>query len=243
MEINRWVQSIHNRVRRNIIAGNQPSLAEFINHKDDTPLNDNVIGEVFVIDFKNTKNEHWKAFQGKRRVKVVDYDRTANSFLMDSIGLDVCENTHDWYSFEIDLNKELEHNTLTHIPKNEVVQLPPLGEIAKGIYFNSNVIGRDITIQTPGIAPYQVKVIDYQSSSDSHVIQLSDGGIREVSLNELFHSLNIVPDSYSFFKEALCHFPPPPNRVPSGDGPWRSQTGILRSGSNAARPMQKCKAI
>ena len=124
-----------------------------------------------------------------------------------------------------------------------MVQLPSLAEIAKGNYFNSNVIGRNMTLNTPGLAPYKVQVIDYQSSSDSHVIQLSDGGIRDVSLNELYHSSGIVPESYRFFKEALCHIPPPPNRVPSGDGPWRSPTGIPRSGSNAARPMQRCKAI
>ena len=106
--------------------------------------------------------------------------------------------------------------------------------------FNSNVIGRDIMLQTPGIAPYQVKVIDYQSSSGSHVIQMSDGGIREVLLNELYHSLNIVPDSYSFFKEALCHLPPPPTACLRATVPGGHQQGFP---DPAAMPRDRCRNV
>ena len=230
-----------------MIAASQPSLASLVNPKDHTALNDNVIGEVFVIEFKESKDEHWKGFKGKRRVRVVDFDHSNNSFLVESTGLDICEDTHNWYSFEIDLNRELELGTLQHIAKEQVVVLPSLENIGKGKYFDNNIIGKTIMLQGPLGDPYRATVLEYDNNNDTHTVQRGDGGVRTAPLNKLLHNNGIVLSSIAFFAEARCHAPPLPSsspyREPSGQGPRRSPTRISRSGNPAARPMPRGKAI
>jgi hypothetical protein len=233
--INRWVTKINNKVRKHIIAMSQPSLAELINPKDNIPLNDNVVGQVFVIHFKQNEG-FWARFKGKRRVRVIDYHHRSNSFTVDTTRLDVCEINKEWYSLEIDLNQELRIGSLTHIPRNEVVQLPrDIAKVSKGIYFDSNVIGRSVNLIVEGNSESNeyvtFTVSDYNQSTDQHSLS-NESGTRQASLNQLYQKGSIEEGSISFFKEALCHIASNPPKVPHG----------IHSSGYAARPMPRGKA-
>jgi len=237
--INKWVTKINNKIRKHIIAMSQPSLAELINPNDNIPLNDNIVGQVFVIHFKQNEG-FWKRFKGKRRVKVIDYHHRSNSFTVDTTGLDVCEINQEWYSFEIDLNQELRIGSLTHIPNREVVRLPrDFAKVSRGSYFDSNVIGRNFNLILEGNDYVTYNVTGYDQENGYHSIKSGERGTRQVSLNELYKDNKIDPSSYSFFKEALCHIrhaapppSPPPPKVPHG----------IPSSGSAARPMPRGKA-
>ena len=223
---------INNRVRRSIIAQSQPSLAKLINPNDNIPLNDNIVGQVFIIHFKENTG-FWKRFKGQRRIRVVDYHHRSNSFTVDTTGLDVCEINQEWYSFEIDLNQELRIGSLTHIPSDEVVLLPKdIARISKGVYFDANVIGRSFNLTIESDDDYDTyEVTGYNQHNDQHTIKSGERGTRNVSLNDLYKNNKMDPKSCSFFKEALCHIRPPP-KVPHG----------IPSSGSAARPMPRGKA-
>ena len=202
----------------------QPSLAELINPNDSIPLNDNIVGQVFVIHF-NQKEGFWKPFKGKRRVRVIDYHHRSNSFTVDTTGLDICEVNQEWYSFEIDLNEELRRGSLTHIPKSEVVQLPrDIAKISKGMYFDSNVIGHHLNLIIEGNDYVTFHITGYNQENDLHFIKSGERGTRQISLNNLYYNNKIDPRSLSFFKEALCHVKrtaPPSPQSPSRDSQFR----------------------
>ena len=140
------------------------------------------------------------------------------------------------YSFEIDLNQELRIGSLTHIPSNEVVQLPKdIAKISKGTYFDANVIGRSFNLILEGSDYVTYQVTGYDQQNDQHTIKEGERGTRQVSLNDLYKNSKMDPNSYSFFKEALCHIrhtAPPPPKVPHG----------IPSSGSAARPMPRGKA-
>ena len=236
--INKWITKINNKVRKHIIAMSQPSLAELINPNDSIPLNDNIVGQVFVIHFKQREG-FWKKFKGKRRIKVIDYHHRSNSFTVDTTRLDVCELNHEWYSFEIELNQELRIGSLTHIPKQEVVELPrDIDKVSKGMYFDSNVIGRSLNLMLDGNDYVTYQITSYDQDSDQHVVKSGERGTRQVSLNKLYYNDKIDPRTISFFEEALCHAKrtaPPPSPFPP---PPKVPHGIPSSGS-AARPMPR----
>ena len=206
IKINKWVKDINDMVNSALIANHMPELAKIIDTNNKIPLNENVEGQVFVID--NDKNTG--VWAGRRRFRAMNYCHRTNTFDGDTTGLDICDESQNWLIMpDMDLNDYLKVGRLTFIPENEAVWLDKdIDRIRRGLLFDTNIIGNTLNIrrQQSSQAYSPVTVMKYDKLTDKHTVLDCTGStpkLLRLPLNELRAKGRIDPSSYAFFSEVL----------------------------------------
>jgi len=179
--INKWCDIIDKRFQAALTGKTQPRLNALIN-KSDHRLNDNVVGEVFIIG------------SGSYRVtgRVTKYNIVDNKHTLDTTGLDFDEQTLYWTTKEVDLGALMKNGHLQHIPKEKVVYLqdtPTETKHAKDptrtvpLLLGNNLVKKTITLSHNG-SSRTARVSDYNKGSGLHTVTYDDKSTAEVDLND-----------------------------------------------------------
>ncbi len=210
IKINKWVTNTNNMIKKAHLTNHMPRLAELININDEFPLNENMEGEVFVVDNDSTTG----IWAGKRRFRATNYCHHTNTFDGVTTGLDICEDSQNWMTMpDMDLNDYQKAGRLKYIPPEEVVWLnKDIERVRQGLLFDSNIIGKTLKIQQqpwsfPNSNAYStVTVVNYDELSDKHTVLDCSGSsakLLRLSLNEMRARGRIDPLSIAFFSEVL----------------------------------------
>ncbi len=158
-----------------IFAGNCPTLAPLIRSGDKFPLRDNILGEVFDMDFPE---------EGKFRIRVMNYNYFTNRFAVDCTKLDVypARPQEPYFSeIDIDLNACLANKQLEHI--SNPFLLPNPDKLFEEPILGANIIGRNIRHRKKKRGRFHFfRVVSYTADSGTHLIRNASGS-QSVNLN------------------------------------------------------------
>ena len=226
IKINKWIKDINDTVNSALIANHMPELAKIINTQDNIPLNENVEGQVFVVN--NDKNSG--VWAGRRRFRATNYCHRTNTFDGDTTGLDICDESQDWMVMpDMDLNDYLKAGRLTFITEEKTVWLDKdIERIRQGLLFDTNIIGKTLNIrrQQNSQSYTSITVMKYDKRTDRHTVldcTSSTPKLLRLPLNDMRAKGWIDPSSLAFFSEVLS----------------RLRVRITPSPSSAARSMPR----
>ncbi len=126
------------------------------------------------------------------RARIVKYHAGDTTFEIDTEQLDVWDDgtgVRFWTQTDIPLNLHLKNGRATHVPDPFI--LPEMGNIAKGIFFDSGIHGQMLQIKNR-LRWSQVKVITQNADGapvnlpNIHLVELTDKGCHWINLLQCF---------------------------------------------------------